>query len=163
MPVAPLVAFVLGVWALQKLAELPAPAVLLLTTVAALVVAVVSFGAKLRERSAVALACVAMLLFGFGYAGLRAEHRLADELPFAEEGRDIEVTGVVKSLPVRLDRGVRFEFDVEGHDADAVVPERLLLGWYVAGERVRPGERWTFIVRLRRPHGALNPGGVDFE
>jgi competence protein ComEC len=28
---------------------------------------------------------------------------------------------------------------------------------------VRPGEWWKFVVRLRRPHGAMNPGGCDFE
>ncbi len=28
---------------------------------------------------------------------------------------------------------------------------------------MRPGERWSFRVRLRRPHGALNFGGFDFE
>ncbi len=43
------------------------------------------------------------------------------------------------------------------------VPQRLLLGWYASGEPVRPGERWSFDVRLRRPHGAMNPGGFDFE
>ena len=26
-----------------------------------------------------------------------------------------------------------------------------------------PGERWQFTVRLRRPHGAFNPGGFDLE
>ena len=82
---------------------------------------------------------------------------------FADEGRDVAVTGVVASLPVRLERGVRFEFDVESHAADVAVPQRLLLGWYAAGEPVRPGERWRFDVRLRRPHGAMNPGGFDFE
>jgi competence protein ComEC len=33
----------------------------------------------------------------------------------------------------------------------------------VAREPVRPAERWSFVVRLRRPHGALNFGGFDFE
>jgi competence protein ComEC len=28
---------------------------------------------------------------------------------------------------------------------------------------VHPGERWTFTVRLRRPHGNLNPNGFDYE
>src|SRR6185503_980973 len=28
---------------------------------------------------------------------------------------------------------------------------------------VHPGERWMFTVRLRRPHGNLNPNGFDYE
>jgi competence protein ComEC len=43
------------------------------------------------------------------------------------------------------------------------VPRRLLLGWYNGGFEVQPGQRWSFTVRLRRPHGAMNPGGFDLE
>src|SRR3989454_8965959 len=28
---------------------------------------------------------------------------------------------------------------------------------------VHPGERWRFTVRLRRPHGTVNPHGFDYE
>ena len=28
---------------------------------------------------------------------------------------------------------------------------------------LRPGQRWRFTVRLRRPHGNLNPHGFDYE
>src|SRR5207237_4463735 len=54
------------------------------------------------------------------------------------------------------------------------VPRRILLWWYrslqpeaepaalLAGA-VHPGERWMFTVRLRRPHGNLNPNGFDYE
>ena len=115
-----------------------------------------------RARTAVAVTSLAAFLLGFSYAGLRAQQRLADELAFADEGRDVRVTGIVDSLPVRLERGQRFEFEVESHDGTIAVPRRLLLGWYGA-EIVRPGERWSLTVRLRRPHGAMNPVGVDFE
>jgi hypothetical protein len=37
------------------------------------------------------------------------------------------VTGIVASLPMRLERGVRFEFTVESHATDITVPRRLLL------------------------------------
>ena len=43
-------------------------------------------------------------------------HDWRTALPFADEGRDVIVTGVVSSLPVKLERGVRFEFDVESHE-----------------------------------------------
>jgi competence protein ComEC len=157
-----LAAFVAGVCVLQWQAGLPGETVLWL----GLLAGVLALAALLRAPQAAAtrvLACAAALLVGFSYAGLRAQARLADALPPADEGRDVRVTGVVASLPVRLDRGVRFEFDVESHGPEAAVPSRILLGWYAAGEPVRPAERWSFVVRLRRPHGALNFGGFDFE
>lgn len=118
---------------------------------------------ELSARGARALACIAALILGFSYAGGRAQWRMADALPFADEGRDVAVTGLITSLPVRLERGVRIEFDEERHEAGVAVPDRILLGWYAVGQPVRPGERWKLIVRLRRPHGAMNPGGFDFE
>jgi competence protein ComEC len=138
-------------------------------------VVLIALGVRSRSTriSMTVFICSGAFLAGFTFAGARAHARLADVLAFADEGRDVVVTGVVASLPVKLERGVRFEFDVESHEveprevesrADGVgVPQRLLLGWYAAGEPVRPGERWRFEVRLRRPHGAMNPGGFDFE
>ncbi len=89
----------------------------------------------------------------------------------ALEGRDIELTGVVAGLPQALERGVRFEFDVE--QAAAGVPPHISLAWYRGRDDaddeasplvpVRAGERWRFTVRLKRPHGNLNPHGFDYE
>jgi len=160
--VAPLAAFVLGVCLLQLQAQLPATAVLVGGVV--LGVAAAAWGARAAQRSvALTAAVVAAFLVGFAYAGLRAQARLAEELPFADEGRDVRVTGVIATLPARLERGVRFEFEVESHDSGVAVPRRILLGWYSAVEPILPGERWTFVVRLRRPHGVHNPAGFDFE
>lgn len=104
---------------------------------------------------------------GFCWAAWRAELRLADELGSVWEGRDVGVVGVVASLPQAFERGVRFEFVVERRlDPQAVVPDRLQLAWYDDGETshpILPGERWQFVVRLKRPHGAANPGGFDYE
>lgn len=158
-----LAAFVLGVCALQWQADLASLVALMLILAAGATALVVALRASRPSKALLLLACSGSLVLGFGFAGLRAQWRLADALSFADEGRDVQVTGVVASLPVRLDRGVRFEFDVEAHEPELAVPPRILLGWYAAGEPVQPGERWSFVVRLRRPHGALNPGGFDFE
>jgi len=75
--------------------------------------------------------------------------------------------------------GVRFVFEPE--QANAPVPSRIVLSWYrqfqpdteeegdeesaPAGmlSQPRAGERWRFVVRLKRPHGNLNPHGFDYE
>ncbi len=168
MPIAPLLAFVVGVCALQWQAELPAPAWLAVTGIVAITSLVLALRLRASTVTAMALLSLAAASAGWSYAGARAQLRMADALPFADEGRDVEVTGVIASLPVQLDRGVRFEFDVEstrttGDAPGVTVPARVLLGWYDPLQSVQPGERWRFVVRLRRPHGTLNPAGYDFE
>ncbi len=99
--------------------------------------------------------------------------RLADALPSAWEGEDIALVGVVDELPQRSDRGTRFAFAVERVEtADAIVPRRLSLAWYAQWQKGGPsdpvpdlvaGERWRLVVRLKRPHGTVNPHGFDVE
>ena len=112
------------------------------------------------------------LTLGFVWAAGFAHWRLAEALPAEWEGRDIEVIGVIASLPQPFERGVRFEFETETRlTPGAVVPRRLLLSWYGgygAGEidnlaQVRAGERWRLNLRLRKPHGNANPHGFDYE
>ncbi|MFN3565361.1 MAG: DNA internalization-related competence protein ComEC/Rec2, partial [Burkholderiaceae bacterium] len=101
---------------------------------------------------------------GFADAAAMAHLRMADERAFADEGRDIRVTGVIASLPAQLERGTRFEFEVERVETPGVrVPAHVALAWYGAHVQVRAAERWSLTVRLRRPHGAMNPGGFDVE
>ena len=119
------------------------------------------------------LAGVAAGALGFGYAAWRAETRLADALPPAWEGVDIALVGIIDELPQVSARGTRFAFAVERIDTiGAVVPARLSLAWYAQvsrdGTSVPPpplsaGERWRLVVRLKRPHGNVNPHGFDIE
>jgi competence protein ComEC len=110
---------------------------------------------------------------GFFWAAAFAHWRLADTLPHEWEGRDIQVIGVITELPQAGERGLRFTLDVEQVlTAGAVVPARISLTWYdnkkdsgsESGNRnIRAGERWQLTVRLKRPHGSINPHGFDFE
>jgi competence protein ComEC len=129
------------------------------------------------------VAGVAAALLGAGYASLRGEVRLAEELPREWESREVEIVGVVNSLPQQTERGVRFEFEIESAKTQgAALPRHVSLNWYSESgssepdrvgdfahatthstPRVAPGERWHFTVRLRRPHGTQNPHGFDFE
>ena len=165
-------AFALGVLFLQMQAELLAlPLLLGLGGVGALLLV-------LQRKLPVPLlwTLLAGLLLGFSWAGWRAQGRLADELPPAWEARDIELSGVIAALTQRFERGERFFFDVETvHTPQAVVPGRIQLSWYRSWEEVddpaeagqaralRPGERWRFTVRLKRPHGNANPHAFDYE
>ncbi len=122
--------------------------------------------------------CLALSLGLIGFASTtgRAEWRLAQALPQALEGLDLQVTGVVANLPRQGLIGTRFEFDVESarwQGQPVALPPRLSLGWYrgfddgallaAPAQALRGGQRWQFTVRLRQPHGLMNPHGFDLE
>ncbi|WP_301102095.1 DNA internalization-related competence protein ComEC/Rec2 [Propionivibrio sp.] len=173
-------AFACGVAFLQVQGELPGTG--LMAGLAALALAGI-FMSTGRQRAfgqlSPILGAFCCVLLGFVWAGFLAQQRLADQLPVAWETKDIQLTGVIASLPQRFERGERFEFDVESvHTPAATVPGRIMLSWYHAWDdlddtelaqegsvarAVRPGERWRFTVRLKRPHGNANPHAFDYE
>lgn len=168
--------FVGGAWWLQQQAALPAWSWLGLLALAAL-------GLQFGKSALAGRRLVLGLALGFVWAAGFAHWRMADALPLAQEGRDIVVTGRVIGLPQAMERGVRFELTVAS--SSQPLPSRIALAWY-RSERdetvaalglggpggvgaqmprlpVRSGELWRFTVRLKRPHGNLNPQGFDYE
>lgn len=114
---------------------------------------------------------VVMLMAGFFWTALSAQNRLADELPHAWEGQDIAVVGVVTELPQVTSVNVRFRFKVEQVlTPNAIIPTHIQLAWYRDNRyqegnlpEVMAGERWRLVVRLKRPHGNINPHVADYE
>lgn len=131
----------------------------------------------MRLRAAVLLLAAAAL--SAGLAGWRASAYAGDALAAQLEGRDLVVTGFVAAMPHRNEAGVRFRFEVASArlgDRAVGLPRHVLLGWYggvegadgvVALQRqpadLRPGELWELAVRLKAPHGHVNPHGFDYE
>lgn len=116
-----------------------------------------------HRRAGLLLAVLAGCAVGFAQTGWRAGDRLADALDPALEGRDLVVEGWVTGMPQRREGGLRFEFAAEG---GGPLRGRLLLFWpdtVAAPSAVHVGERWRLTVRLRAPHGTLNPHGFDYE
>lgn len=164
--------FALGIAWLQAQAALPDPAPL--WVMAAAGAALLALPLTLPAwRIATPIGA---FLLGIAWAGGMAQQRLADALPETNEGRDIRVVGVISAMPQRFDNGLRFDFKVE--QAEAAVPQHISLAWYrnwrsdaeempedktTAPPPLHAGERWQLAVRLKRPHGNLNPHGFDYE
>ncbi|WP_011297261.1 DNA internalization-related competence protein ComEC/Rec2 [Cupriavidus necator] len=157
-----LLGFVVGCWALQRQGSLPAYSALGFASaaLAILVVWLVRYGGN--KRLAHGLAILVAVSVGFCWAAWRAHSRMGDWLPTQLEARDIEVTGVVSGLPAELSPGARFAFTVEAAQHGEQVPARVQLSWREATPELRPGQRYTFTVRLRRPRGLANPHGFDY-
>jgi competence protein ComEC len=169
-----IIAFAIGIGWLQQQAELPTTDSMFVVGVVwcgvALALVLSGRGSRSSHWRSVGVIVLAAAL-GFLWAATRAHIRLADHLPTAHERREIEITGVVSGLPQTLERGMRFEFDVE--QSSLTIPKHISLAWYQswnlldengsAAIPVHVGERWRFIVRLKQPHGNMNPHGFDYE
>jgi competence protein ComEC len=116
-----------------------------------------------------------------GLTGWRVHVYLAQTLPKALEAVDLEVEGTIASMLQNTANGQRWRFEVD-QAATGVqgVPPLIELSWYgpygqeldasqplqpawSQGLTLSPGQRWRFTVRLKRPHGARNPHGFDYE
>lgn len=148
-------AYVAGVLCLQWQARLPAlwPWLVLAVGCALL--------ARQWRPGRVPLVCLCAFCLGFAYAGWRAENRLAQWLPVTLEGEVLTVQGSILGLPQPSRYGPRFRLQVT--EAPPGVPPLLLLNDYSRPATAwQPGQHWQLQLRLKRPHGSLNPGGSDY-
>ncbi|MGD0961162.1 MAG: DNA internalization-related competence protein ComEC/Rec2 [Methylomonas sp.] len=142
-------AFLLGVAAVQQLSELPGMAELILAAVIAAVLA--------YKRSRRLLG----LTLGILWASLFALWRMSGLLPPDYQNTDISVTGYISSLP-QPDKG-RASFDFSVTEPAVHFPAKIRLNWYAAPQNLAAGQNWRLTVKLKPPHGLMNPGGFDYE
>jgi len=114
--------------------------------------------------------CLAIALAAFAWTAWRADLAMQARLPHALEKQDILVTGTVMDLPRAQDDSTRFDFDIASARFDGgSVPVRgpVRLSWYASRTQPPPAipacSTWRIRVRMKRPHGLVNPGGFDFE
>jgi competence protein ComEC len=167
---------------LQQTTLLPAGDYLL-----GLLLGLLLLGLSLRARRPAwrwGLLGAAFVVLAFASTGWRAQVFGSQALDPALEGRDIAVTGVVAAMPQHFEGGLRFRLDLERASLEGQpqrLPSKLELSWYAGvyargdgpgesmGELQRlpaplqAGERWQMTVRLKAPHGGVNPHGFDYE
>lgn len=169
-------AWLLGVWLqLQQAQVWPAPVQAALMGGGLLLMLTAPAWHRLPRAAGTLLGALALAAVAAGSTAWRAEQRLAQVLPTALEGQDLQVTGLVASLPQSNLAGTRFVFEVEAatqQGRPVAIPRRLSLGWWrgpdadallIGPGELRAGQRWRFTVRLRQPHGHQNPHGFDAE
>lgn len=147
---------------------------------ALLALPVVWFAARLRPAAQLAGMALAVCALAWASTGLRACYFARSALPAALEGRDVRVVGVVSDLPRRTPAGLRFRLAPDSASLDGqplALPALLDLAWYsgpaptsdgawelqIQPAAVRAGQRWSFTLRLKAPHGSRNPHGFDYE
>lgn len=104
---------------------------------------------------------------GFLWTLLAAHHDISTGLDHDLEGKSLTVEGRVVSLPERGGRRLQFEFQVDRLSgpggSPAASPGKVRLNWYRPYPEIVPGDELRITVRLKQPHGFLNPGGFDYE
>ena len=120
---------------------------------------------------------IILFVVGFLWALLRAHWVLDVALPSELQGKDLLVTGVIASIPLEDHRKRRFEFDIETMEFNKQkIPSigKVRISWYGKYSKknkhlykkkikLKAGQRWQFWLRLKQPHGFMNPGSFDYE
>ena len=167
--------FLLGVITVQQFAVLPSVSlltVLFLLFTAGVVVFVILVRKKrlgYKSEYTLIISLIVLYIIGIMYCIIHAGAALSLRLDERLSGQNILIQGHVSNIPVSDDKVSRFEFDVESYRlpvtaADwqsADFPRRVRLSWH-SGQPVDAGERWQLEVRLKPPHGFMNPGGFDY-
>jgi competence protein ComEC len=104
---------------------------------------------------------LALFLFGFTWACISAQWALDDRLARPLDARTLWLEGQVVGLPEVSEGVVRFQLE-RAVSRRETLPMRLRLSWY-GGPALRAGETWRLAVRLKRPHGLVNPQAFDYE
>jgi len=167
--------FLLGVVIVQQLSALPSLSVLLaLLLFSVLLYMLVNSRRKqyvYKVQYALIISCIILLLIGISYASFFAKQQLSYLLDADLAGRNLLIEGQVSGIPVSNGKVQRFEFEVTafrvlGENNESAVerslPRKVRLNWYY-GQPVKAGEKWQLEVRLKPPHGFMNPGGFDYE
>ena len=102
-----------------------------------------------------------LVVAGFLWTLFNAHLLLQHELLPREEGKTLYAEGMVISLPETNAKSIRFNFRIdELMDKGRPVksnPGKVRLSWYKGHQPLQPGERWRLKIRLKRPHGFMNP------
>ena len=115
---------------------------------------------------------IIFFIAGFLWALLRAYWVLDVSLPSELQGKDLLATGVISTIPIESHRKHRFEFDIENlMYGDKKIPSigKVRLSLYNSRNssrskiKLKAGQRWQFWLRLKQPHGFMNPGTFDYE
>lgn len=116
-----------------------------------------------------AINCLKLLLIftlGLAWGLLHAFWVFKATLPTEIEGQSVIVEGTVTSIPEKHGKNTVFEFNVtkvlaQNYSYDKAF--RVHLSWFENLAPLRVGDKWQFLVRLKKARGFWNPGSFDYQ
>ncbi len=161
------IAFSCGVILLYWLSILPPPEWLAVSVLLLVFSLCRPTSAVIRRLTVLALG----FLLGLSWAAWHARSQLSEVLPPEAEGKQLSVSGYLCDIPspgsfdsLRFSFCVTHWHNLSPANVPGTRPPKLLrLAWYGhAAERLQ-GDRLRLEVKLKRPHGNLNPAGFRYE
>ncbi len=167
----------LGIAGVQLLPDLPS-----LTIISLLVGLMLAAWLCLWPRQWPVLKAVVIgvfcLLLGMAYSTYRAQLRLGDSLAVIHENKTSRVVLRVAEIALYGPDYVQFKAEVLDRFSIKGIPTHIQVRWQagkwpgIYGKPkdikdklpvIKPGQVWGMSLKLKRVHGAMNPGGFDFE
>jgi len=105
---------------------------------------------------------ILIAILGFFWAVVYAHIIMSWSLSPALENKSILITGHVTAPPLKKKHYLSFDLKTITINQQKQIT-KLKLSWYGKYPEINVGDKWQLLVRLKRPHGALNPGGFDSE
>ena len=105
-------------------------------------------------------------VLGFSYSYWYASSTLAWSLPAYLEGKPLLISGYIASIPVTDDWQTNFIVDLETRQYDSELVKqkaKIHLAWRGEVPPLMVGDKWQWVVRLKRMHSTQNPAGYDYE
>lgn len=162
-----LLCFSLGIILVGYLAELPS--LVFLTSILVFTLSFILFRKKLSPVFYSVLIALTFFAIGFAFGVIAGYRLLASQLPNDMAERDIVVEGQVIDLPQENNRRQLFTLKLtraystyEPYTAFENIPRKINISSY-GNLRVKTGERWRLVVKLKKPRGFVNPGGFDYQ
>ncbi len=141
--------FLAGIVLIQQFGELPSLSCLIVSGI----LAILTFWKRQHF--------LGFFILGMIWASAFAHYRLFQRLPAELDGKEFNITGYVSSLPEQNPHRATFDFQITPTIEN--LPSKIRLSWYEPTQVIKAGQSWQFTVKLKRPHGMLNPGGFDYE
>jgi competence protein ComEC len=110
------------------------------------------------------------LIAGWCWAWAFAAWALSSRLPAELEGKTLTVSASIITIPQCSRNICRFNALIKPAETTGIaivekkpVSRHVKLSWYYPSQTIKAGQHWLLTIRLKRPHGMMNPGGFDYE
>ncbi len=103
----------------------------------------------------------AILIIGFIWCFCYLHLRAYSSFPNELEGKKINITGYIASIPISDERRTHFLLSLDSLNNQST--KGLISLTIPKAINLKAGETWMFIVKLKKIHGTENPGGFDYE
>ncbi|HWS40152.1 MAG TPA: DNA internalization-related competence protein ComEC/Rec2 [Arenimonas sp.] len=110
------------------------------------------------------LAVYTAAIVGFAYCSLFGNVYLADRIVLQKSGSTgMAVIKIIDLPKYEIDQWQFQGLILESDDYPELIGEKVKLSWYRTTQQIKPGDIWSFQLKLSIPNGVQNPGGFDSE